>query len=89
VSARVFEWVGKEAAQTVWLHGLYIYRAPSTTSYGLVFWNPSTTVLPQRYQLYVTNVTFHGDSFEALDPAYLAGAQATLENLLTAGPGTR
>jgi hypothetical protein len=87
-SERVFQWFGKEAAQTVWLHGLYIYRAPSTTSDDLVFWNPFTTAL-SRPQLYVTNVTFHGGSFGAVDPAYLAGAQAALQNLLTAGPGTR
>jgi hypothetical protein len=85
VSKRAFEWYKKEAAQNVWLHGLYVY-GPSAVDVDLVFWNPTTL----QSRLYATKVTFHGGTcFGAFKPSYLAGAQLALQHCLRLlGPAT-
>jgi hypothetical protein len=75
VNKRLLEWRDSEAAQNVWLHGLYVYGLNDTSS--LIHWEPDG-----RVRLYVTNVTTHGGKygFDIFSPAFLAGAQVAMQS---------
>jgi hypothetical protein len=77
VNKRLLEWRDREAAQNVWLHGLYVYDPANAPS--LIHWKPDGRVWPR---LYVTNVTTHGGKygFEIFSPAFLAGAQVAMQS---------